>query len=255
MEWYYAEAGKQIGPIDQTSFESSVAAGVIRDDTLVWRAGMQSWQPYQAVKVAAPAAPADGAAAGVQTCSECGKQFPPDEMVAFGNAYVCAACKPIYAQKLQEGVRLPGAVRYGGFWLRCAALIVDSVALYMVGMVFFAIAFAISSIDWMNPVKSQADVIKLLSLEGGLLLVNIVVAAVYETWLIGRYGATLGKMVCQLKVVMSDGGKLSYGRALGRHFAKYLSSFTLGIGYIMAGVDDEKRALHDRICDTRVVKK
>jgi len=24
-------------------------------------------------------------------------------------------------------------------------------------------------------------------------------------------------------------------------------------GYIMAALDDEKRALHDRICDTRVV--
>jgi uncharacterized RDD family membrane protein YckC len=54
---------------------------------------------------------------------------------------------------------------------------------------------------------------------------------------------------------MDDGGKVSYGRAVGRHFAKYLSSFTLGIGYIMAGIDDEKRALHDRICNTRVIKK
>jgi uncharacterized RDD family membrane protein YckC len=28
----------------------------------------------------------------------------------------------------------------------------------------------------------------------------------------------------------------------------------LYIGYIMAGFDDEKRTLHDRICDTRVIK-
>jgi hypothetical protein len=27
------------------------------------------------------------------------------------------------------------------------------------------------------------------------------------------------------------------------------------IGFIMAGFDDEKRALHDRMCDTRVVFK
>jgi len=62
-------------------------------------------------------------------------------------------------------------------------------------------------------------------------------------------------MVCHLQVVMADGSKLSYGRSLGRHFAKFLSSFILAIGYIMAGIDDEKRALHDRICDTRVIKK
>jgi len=28
---------------------------------------------------------------------------------------------------------------------------------------------------------------------------------------------------------------------------------TMGIGYIMAGLDTQKRALHDRICDTRVI--
>jgi uncharacterized RDD family membrane protein YckC len=66
--------------------------------------------------------------------------------------------------------------------------------------------------------------------------------------MIGRYAATLGKMACGLRVVMSDGGKVTYGRSLGRHFAKLLSGF-------MAGFDDEKRALHDRICDTRVIKK
>ena len=54
---------------------------------------------------------------------------------------------------------------------------------------------------------------------------------------------------------MSYVGKLSYARSLGRHFAKHLSSFALFIGYIMAGLDEEKRALHDRICDTRVIKK
>jgi len=27
-----------------------------------------------------------------------------------------------------------------------------------------------------------------------------------------------------------------------------------GSGFIMAGFDDQKRTLHDRICDTRVIK-
>jgi uncharacterized RDD family membrane protein YckC len=29
---------------------------------------------------------------------------------------------------------------------------------------------------------------------------------------------------------------------------------TLTIGYIMAAFDSQKRALHDRICDTRVIR-
>jgi len=122
-------------------------------------------------------------------------------------------------------------------------------------MIFFAISMIFFRIDWANIGRSQADIMQLLALEGIWALFNLIVSAVYETWMIGRFGATAGKMACSLLVVNSDGTKLSYQRALGRHFAKYLSSFTLGIGYIMAGLDEEKRSLHDRVCDTRVIKK
>jgi len=40
-----------------------------------------------------------------------------------------------------------------------------------------------------------------------------------------------------------------------RFFATMLSQLTLYIGYIIAAFDDEKRSLHDHICDTRVVYK
>jgi uncharacterized RDD family membrane protein YckC len=43
-------------------------------------------------------------------------------------------------------------------------------------------------------------------------------------------------------------------RAFGRYFAKMLSWFTLAIGFIIAGFDVEKRALHDYICSTRVIR-
>jgi uncharacterized RDD family membrane protein YckC len=33
-----------------------------------------------------------------------------------------------------------------------------------------------------------------------------------------------------------------------------VSAMILMIGYIMAGFDSQKRALHDMICDTRVIR-
>ena len=72
---------------------------------------------------------------------------------------------------------------------------------------------------------------------------------------IGRYGATLGKMALGLRVVTSEGAPVTYARALGRYFAKLLSAFLCGIGYLLAAFDEQKRALHDRICDTRVVRR
>ena len=54
-------------------------------------------------------------------------------------------------------------------------------------------------------------------------------------------------MALGLKVVRPNGGPVNLGRAVGRYFAKWLSSITLGIGYIIAGFDAEKRAMHDMI--------
>ena len=81
------------------------------------------------------------------------------------------------------------------------------------------------------------------------------VPAIYESWCVGKFAATPGKMACKLKVVLPDGGQVSYPRAIGRHFAKYISGMILLIGYIMAAFDKQKRSLHDRICDTRVIQK
>jgi uncharacterized RDD family membrane protein YckC len=85
-------------------------------------------------------------------------------------------------------------------------------------------------------------------------MVQLVFGAAYVTFFLGKYGATPGKMALGLKVVRSDGSELTYARAFGRYLAEYLSAFTLMIGYIIAAFDREKRALHDHICDTRVIR-
>jgi uncharacterized RDD family membrane protein YckC len=255
MAWFYGDAGKQIGPIDDASLEGLVTAGIIRDETLVWRAGMANWQPYQTLRPVAQPVALEPAAGETRFCSECGRAYPADELLAFGSSLVCAACKPVFTQKLREGIRPAGAVRYGGFWIRYVAVLVDSLIFSVLIVVVFAIGLMLFPVDWANVGRSTADFIHLVELEGLVWLSALVFAAVYETLMIGRYAATLGKMACGLRVVTSDGGKVSYGRSLGRHFARHLSSFILGIGYIMAGFDDEKRAMHDRICDTRVIRK
>jgi uncharacterized RDD family membrane protein YckC len=68
-------------------------------------------------------------------------------------------------------------------------------------------------------------------------------------------GATLGKMAVGLQVVRSNGESLGWGVCVARYFMSFVSALILLIGYIMAGFDSEKRALHDRVCDTRVVYK
>ncbi len=85
-------------------------------------------------------------------------------------------------------------------------------------------------------------------------LFQLIAAAAYATWFIGKFGATPGTMACNIKVVNADGDKVTFGKALGRHFFEYLSWLIFGIGYLMSAFDAEKRSLHDGICSTRVVK-
>jgi uncharacterized RDD family membrane protein YckC len=82
-----------------------------------------------------------------------------------------------------------------------------------------------------------------------------VIGVAYYVFFVGRYAATPGKMICGLRIVTAEGGKVGYGRAAGRFFAEILSALCCTIGYIIAAFDDEKRALHDHICSTRVVYK
>src|SRR6266487_6299240 len=120
MNWYYVDAGQQAGPVDEAQLEELLRTGKIQDDTLVWREGMVNWQPYSQVKSpASPAAPPPPAPAVARSettreavCVECGKIFNMDDMIRHGGNYVCATCKPIFMQKLSEGVA--GSARQAG---------------------------------------------------------------------------------------------------------------------------------------------
>ncbi len=49
MEWYYANEGQRQGPVTDEGLARLVAVGTVHGATLVWRAGMASWQPWREV--------------------------------------------------------------------------------------------------------------------------------------------------------------------------------------------------------------
>lgn len=78
---------------------------------------------------------------------------------------------------------------------------------------------------------------------------------VYHAGFHASLGATPGKLLFGLKVVREDGTTLPVGRAVTRAFAEWLSLAALGIGYLIAPMHPERRALHDIIAGTRVVRR
>ena len=110
MNWYYADKGSQVGPVSEEEFQSLVQKGTITSDTLVWNSNMKDWQKYGDVmggNIVEPTRPTAQTSSSEDTfCAECGKPFSREDMISYQDSWVCATCKPIFVQKLKEGVSL-----------------------------------------------------------------------------------------------------------------------------------------------------
>lgn len=180
-------------------------------------------------------------------CGECGGVYPAEDMIRFGDINVCARCKPLFMQKLAEGAAIPTSrPRFAGFWRRFGAAFLDGLLLWVVNTV---LQFAFFGFFLSRPDPGEVLMLPLLFSYAA----SIGIGVAYEGGMVAKYGATFGKMACNVKIVTGEGRPVTFGRAVGRHFAKWLSGITLFIGYIIAAFDPEHRSLHDHICNTRVI--
>jgi uncharacterized RDD family membrane protein YckC len=253
MNWHYLEGSEQRGPVTDADLETLVRGGKVGPATLVWHEGMAEWLPYGQV-TGAPAAPPLRMAGPVTAppgqvlCAECGRPFPPEEVIRHGNQFICAGCKPVFLQKLKEGVAVQAPLNYAGFWIRFAAYFVDCVLLQIV-LVPLGIAIRLGVGGPVNPLLPNLPAVLVNT------PISMVLVAAYYTFFVGKMGATPGKMATSLRVVNPDGSAVSYSKALGRWAAQIVSGLACCIGYLMIAWDPEKRGLHDRMCNTRVIRK
>jgi uncharacterized RDD family membrane protein YckC len=141
----------------------------------------------------------------------------------------------------------PATMRYAGFWIRALASIVDvlifsgiSLGINMAMGQGFEEAMGLDGSDWTTGDTITFAVENLLS-------------TIYEALMVARFGGTLGKLLCRIRVVTAQGERLGYGHAFLRALAQWASLLPCGLGYVLAAFDREKRALHDFLCNTRVI--
>lgn len=133
------------------------------------------------------------------------------------------------------------AYGYAGFWLRFLAAVIDGVVLWAVSALSFDLIRKAQGIGPMD--FSWVDV------------AEIVVGLAYYVILTGVYGQTLGKMIVGIRVIPQGGGENRWGSILLREsVGKLLSALLLMSGFLMAAFDKKKRALHDRLAATVVIK-
>jgi len=190
-------------------------------------------------------------------CPACGQEAPESSNFCqnCGQTLNWGAPGP---QLQRTGARPPVPFAYACFWLRLVAFIIDAIFI---------------SIVTLGAVTIVTEVRVLLGVPAGLsagrygvevlrrsrpLIFLIIMVVPWLYWALmesSSHQATLGKMALGLNVTDLKGERLSFGRATGRYFGKFVSELILYIGFMMAGWTAKKQALHDIMAGTLVVKK
>jgi uncharacterized RDD family membrane protein YckC len=246
--WYYAKNNQQFGPVSAEAVQSMARSGEIGPADLVWRAGMTDWQAASSVLDFDQLV---GAAATAPSRAPDPGPAPLDPDNPF------AAPRSEMAPEAFDAPQV-AFHGYAGFWKRLVAAFLDGIILgaasYAVLLILMLLAFAIAFA---------------LDLEGGdfpdaafiSAMVVYYILALALPWLYEAYmassskQATVGKMALGIIVTDLYGRRITFGRATGRYFAKFLSSLTLLIGYLMAAFTERKQALHDMVAGTLVVNR
>lgn len=254
-EWYYADGTEQIGPVTASEIRALLDEGRIHADTLVWQPGMTDWTPVAQIDPSAfdahegadePALP-PFADIGPDVCSVCKRPFSEESLLRYQDMQICPECKPVFFQRLRESGD-PSLLTLGGFFQRALAKIIDSIIL---SLPIFGYIFYLA----MAPGTDFENIFVYTPFDIFFNLFYYVFNGAYTIFFLGRFGATPGKMVMGLKVVRADGNAITYGRATGRFFGEVVSGFICYLGYFIAAFDEQRRTLHDHMCDTRVIRK
>ena len=165
---------------------------------------------------------------------------------------------------------MEGEVKYAGFWIRVLANILDC-AIWVAGMFIVRYFFLTEATipDLSKIFESVEDFSQFSQAWIGIWksamaanMVNIIGSItwfVYLVVMIGRFGATLGKMAVGIRVVRDDLQPVSYGIALVREvlikgILFVVICFISWLGYLWVTWDPKKQGWHDKIARTIVIK-
>lgn len=251
-DWYYADAyNKQQGPVTGQDMRALYQQGLLNDQSLIWREGMEGWQVLssQPDLLQLPTPP---------SLEVSGIDLRQDiQSINTGSAALPGG----------GGWSNPPAVSpadhtwivHGGLWRRFAANCIDGVVTSLLSALFLfplALIFGVSMGALLELDAEAGPPIVFTTLNWAI---TLALPAVYFAWMhSSSTQASIGKLAVGIKVCRPDGERLSFLRALGRYVAYTLFVLlTCGLGLLISGLmvafSERKQALHDMICDSLVV--
>jgi len=201
---------------------------------------------------------------------------PPDAGQLWSGDRAAAPERPVagYSSPVPPGAGgppRPAAIAAGGpvgrpvlagWWRRVGAQVIDGLLVSVVAAVLFVAITAPFSVGFFA--NDEVGVVAVIVGALLALLCVAIVALLYAPALMARTnGKTLGRMATNIRVIRTDGQAITFGFAMLREVAvKTLlvgiaSTLTGGIGYLIDVLwplwDEENRALHDFLVNTRTV--
>ncbi len=214
--------GVEYGPVSLDELQNWISDGRVSGATQVWRSDMSLWSSADRYQ-----------------------ELQDDLSRLYANA-------PAIVQQMGRPV---------GFWARVGAYILDQLVLIPVFAIFwFPVADAAhwqrlppdrpAEINETTMLKFNADCTVWIDRAA---VVYLPIFMLYDVFMNGSFGATLGKMAIRAQVRMLDGSRITYSRAILRWWAARLSQFLLFGGFLIVALRADKRGLHDFLAGTKVV--
>lgn len=182
------------------------------------------------------------------TCPQCSQQFILEEQAEEPKTFAAQSTEAIVAPKIHTNAPATAVVdpEPAGFWLRVLAATIDSL---VCNTVIFVMSLSLGYL-FKTSHYSFNEMAQLI-----VMAMGIIVTLFYYIFFTGYGGQTPGKMALQIKVIHNNGTQVSYGQAIMREtIGKMISYLLLGIGYLMVAFRRDKRAMHDLLASTRVIK-
>jgi uncharacterized RDD family membrane protein YckC len=270
MAWFYADGGKQVGPIEDAALDDLVRSGVVRDDTLVWREGMPNWQPLSvarprptppvAASIPPPAAPIEPTG----FCSNCGRPLLPGQTAQVGNAVVCSTCAPALGHApsayTPHPTGFPGqpavwANRAIGYIIDSLFVVVAMAAIYAVGIPVFTSIAGLGGLAGSQGLNGLGAVGSSIGMFGCCCMLalgpvaTILVGLYNKVHLVSQRGYSVGQGVMKIKIVDGNGNLLTFQTALIRLLAQAGLSFIPFLGAVdllWPLWDAQRQTLHDK---------
>lgn len=165
---------------------------------------------------------------------------------------------------LPAGRPAPGTYRLAGWWRRAGALIIDGlIILTVASIIMIPLGVGLFATSTGEDTSDGGFVALVLGFVVALLVIAVVAMAYAPVMMAKTNGKTLGRMAVGTRVIRANGQAMTLGFAALREvvvktlLVGVVSSFTFGLAqlldYLWPLWDDENRALHDFVTDTRTI--